>query len=95
MLSDALVLSHYNHGAAPHTHFFSWSEGGAAAGVQGAGAAQGARVRGHADRGEGGNDEKGEVGDVRVGGVGRGGTPAQLDGSGDLGPVGSHLPPGL
>lgn len=94
MLSDALVLSHYSHGAAPHTHFSSWSKGGAAVGVQGAGAAPGAQVRGHADPGEGDNDEKGEVGDVRVGGVGRGGTLAQLGGSGDLGPVGSPLPPG-
>lgn len=95
MLSDALVLSHYSHGAAPQTHFSSWSERGAVVEVQGAGAAQGARVRGHADLGEEGNGEEGGVGDVRVGAVGKGGTRAQLGGSGDPGPAGSPLPPDL
>lgn len=63
--------------------------------VQGAGVAQEAPVRGHADRGEGGNDEKGEVGDVRVAGVEKEGTPAQLGESGDHGPAGSPLLPDL
>lgn len=95
VLSDALVLSHYSHGVAPHTRFSFWSEGGAEVEVQEVGAAQGALVREHADHGEGGNGEKEEVDDVRVGGVGKGGTPAQLGVSEDLGPAGSPLLPGL
>lgn len=95
MPSDELVLSHYSHGAAPLTHFSSWSEGGAAVEVQGAGAALEAQVKEPADRDEEGNDGKEKAGDVRVGAVGRGGTPAQLGGSAVLGHGGSLLLPSL
>lgn len=91
-LSDELALSHYSPGAVRHTHFSSWSEEDAAVGAQGAGTAQEARVRGHVDRVEGGNDEKGGVGDVRYGGVGREGTLARKGGNGDLEPAGYPLP---